>query len=1145
MIFMLLKMLGAQSREYEGPDDPASDIAAQRVGIMNGNRIYLPFHNTTELGEFPDRQVRWPNDENGLDMHDNIALVIGTRVFLEQDTIPVTDPIIIQNRTDLDTLYYIQTKFRGKTETDPTGSIEWGFYPVFGYFNETSEYPAMSNRPDSWPPGGWPSRGIETKWLGEWNGRFGRGVIYADLECYFVANDAHDQEYLGTDDRVKYYPRPGIRIGDRNPGVTIQKGNPWGGIGVRVEVRGLQWNNPQARDAIFFEYTIANISDYDLPEMAFGYYMDVGIGGEFPDNDVGFFDDQLDMAYCWDNDGLGIGGLEPGIMGIAYLESPGIPFDGMDNDEDGLVDEQRDNEAIQKIGPYDGIDNLSKFLEFYNLDEADLKEHWDADEDQDWMDGNDLNGNGRYDEDENAGDDVGLDGVSPYDLNYYGPDADGTECNHRPDLLEGVGAEPNFGFTDISESDMLGLTMFELFPYFSPYIQLRYDRDFYLFITETGLNPEIFYVDNLGLTFASGVFPLPKGRTERISMAELHSYEELAGLKSPEHAAPSLFEKKQVVQIVYESDYRFAIPPKMPTLKATAGNGKVVLHWDDFAEKYTREPLLKGVNDFQGYKLYKATDKQFSDAEMLFDGFGNPIAKKPIYQCDLKDGIMGFADYGQVNGFEYYLGSDKGILHYFVDTDVQNGRTYYYAIVAYDYGIQLMDVEIAPSENNVVVDLDEDENVRFIGKNVQIVTPHQPAAGYVEPQIEITDAATVRDKGNVLPVVYDIQDVKPDHQYKVTFQTGVMDHLRVVELYRHPFDFLFTTTGFSVYDITDGEVMVYQENPEKFAHDNLLYNRTEDYWYFNTEAGVLSDVFDGMQIEIDPPQSLTSAFDPDNSGWLVGNAPVNIIVNKEESRYFPWQYDIVFKNQPDAYKSRTSNYNKIRAADNTALGPGDILLDQSFDFYVLNKTFPDENGEYEKLDLIVHDVNGDNEFNVSDDIVLAGHAVEALNRVYWGGTVFGIDLSDAEQSGAMPENDDVYRVDFKRPYFWQDSVLFTVLPAKEVDKIRLTDSMDEIRVVPNPYVATNAMEEAILNPYLNQRRKLIFTHIPAQCTIKIFTVSGVFIDAIHVDNPPEQGLVYWDLLTQEGLEIAAGMYFYHVKSHVTGDEKLGKFAVIK
>ena len=53
------------------------------------------------------------------------------------------------------------------------------------------------------------------------------------------------------------------------------------------------------------------------------------------------------------------------------------------------------------------------------------------------------------------------------------------------------------------------------------------------------------------------------------------------------------------------------------------------------------------------------------------------------------------------------------------------------------------------------------------------------------------------------------------------------------------------------------------------------------------------------------------------------------------------------------------------------------------------------------------------------------------------------------------------------------------------------------------------------------------------------------IDEIIVQNPPDQGLVHWDLLSREGLEIAAGVSFYHIMSSATGKEKMGKFAVIK
>ena len=92
---------------------------------------------------------------------------------------------------------------------------------------------------------------------------------------------------------------------------------------------------------------------------------------------------------------------------------------------------------------------------------------------------------------------------------------------------------------------------------------------------------------------------------------------------------------------------------------------------------------------------------------------------------------------------------------------------------------------------------------------------------------------------------------------------------------------------------------------------------------------------------------------------------------------------------------------------------------------------------------------------------------------------------------------------------------------------------------------TNMMESAVSNPFLNQRRKIMFTHIPANCVIKIFTVSGILVDEINVNNPSERGTIHWDMLTREGLEIAAGMYIYHVEAAATGDQKIGKFAVIK
>ena len=1017
---------------------------------------------------------------------------------------------------------------------DPTGTVEWGFYPVFGYFNETGDYAAQSNLPGSWPSSGWPSTGFETKWNGEWNGRFGRGVIYADQESYYAVNDAQDQEHLGPEDNVKYFPRPGRYVGDLKPDVTIQPGVPWGGLGLRVAVRGFQWNNPQARDAIFWEYSIANISDYDLRDVAFGYWLDNAIGGD-GDDDLGYFNEYVDMAYSWDINGIGAGGLPTGVMGFAYLESPGLAYDNQDNDGDGLIDEQRDNEPTSIIGPTAGITDLEEFLEFYRLNLEDLKEHWDADEDQDWEDGEDLNGDGIYQETEYYGDDIGIDGVAPGELNYYGPDLDGSECNHRPDFTEGIGCEPNFNTTDVSESDMVGLTSFRMFPIPShapsnTTTWFKNDQAMWEVIGSDSLEEFEGNISNLVEVFASGPFPLYQGRVERISMSELHSYDPLTGLESPVHSAPALFELKRIVQVIYEKDYRFAQPPKMPTLTATAGDGEVILTWDNIADTRTRDPFLGNVNDFEGYKVYRATDKYFSDSEVITDGYGTPMFMKPIYQCDLIDEIMGFTDFGLVNGMGYNLGYDTGITHVFRDNTIQNGRTYYYAVVAYDYGAPNIGPGISPSENNVVIELDEAEGIRSIGKNVAIVVPHQPAAGYVPPEIQVETNEHIFGTGTINPQIIASGSLQPEHEYLLTF--GI-DTISTVSNYDR--GILYTTKSFSVYDVTENYELLYEENSENYVGNNLLYRDTLNYWTLNPHDEVETDVFAGMQFAIQQDVE-TATYDYGNSGWITGSGYLNVIPSVYDGPSIPWDYKIIFTGEDSAYVGVITNKSGVRDELGNSISRNDLIVSPALDFYVVNESF----GDNEVMDVIVQDMNNNDIFDLFEDRILVG--APTVNR--WQATAFVIDFSYTDET-TYPDDDDVYSLTWKRPFFVSDSIHFTILESDSLDEISLANEMDDIKVVPNPYVMTNMMEEAVSNPFLNQRRKLMFTHIPAECTIHIFTVSGILVDKLEVDNEPENGIVHWDILTREGLEIAAGMYLYHIESNVTGESKMGKFAVIK
>jgi len=220
-------------------------------------------------------------------------------------------------------------------------------------------------------------------------------------------------------------------------------------------------------------------------------------------------------------------------------------------------------------------------------------------------------------------------------------------------------------------------------------------------------------------------------------------------------------------------------------------------------------------------------------------------------------------------------------------------------------------------------------------------------------------------------------------------------------------------------------------------------------------------------------------------------------------------------------------------------------LGLKYPFYIINKLVTDSLNHHEKLDCVLYDTNENGVLDWDTDRILVGYASQKETDYWWGGTIFAFDFIQMGSQSNPTATGDTYRISFHKPLAEIDSLVFTVNPAINVNKSKLRIAMDSIKVVPNPYIATNMMETAVANQYLNQRRRILFTHIPADCVIRIFTSSGVLVDKIEVQNEPTNGTVYWNLLSHEGLEIAAGMYIFHVKSKVTGDEKVGKFAVIK
>ena len=95
--------------------------------------------------------------------------------------------------------------------------------------------------------------------------------------------------------------------------------------------------------------------------------------------------------------------------------------------------------------------------------------------------------------------------------------------------------------------------------------------------------------------------------------------------------------------------------------------------------------------------------------------------------------------------------------------------------------------------------------------------------------------------------------------------------------------------------------------------------------------------------------------------------------------------------------------------------------------------------------------------------------------------------------------------------------------------------MARIKAVPNPYFAHSTYE-------LNQFNKVVkFTHLPARCTIRIFTLAGELIRTLE-KNDGSTSQLSWDIETASALPVASGIYIFHVDAPGIGTH-VGKVAI--
>ncbi len=1115
ILLVIIFMLLAHINVHAAGNPENGDVRYTQWGILDGNAVRTLYSNHAEVARWPDQPSgEWPKG-TGHSYVDGVATIIAASTLDTQG-----------NR-----IHPMSTNYREFIDTDPITKIPWGWAPLPGYSNPNQQYPARSDEEFTWP-NSWPEH---PDWIGEWDGYFGRGSMNADVETFFVCDDAPDWEwfYPQDDGSGVFYPDP--------------DDSTRGGLGMEIRGRGFQWSHVLAQDVIFWHYEIINESPTNYDSVYFSQYIDWGIGGTADSgDDEGGYNKYLDIAFAWDYNDVGQPGAwgPTGVAAYAFLESPGkgwvydefgnilnsdLPLD--DDDEDGLINESRNNPAGDWLDVYPyGVDDVNKFVEFYGREP---QPHWEGDEDQDWWGFEDYNENGVWEQGEPLNDDVGADGLAPYHSNY--PGSDEGEGDGIP-----TAGEPNFNQTDKDESDQLGLTGFSVFDVH--HYELINDevnwRDIFVPLPPPTEDTYLVGGRNLGMFFSSGPFPMLAGQTERFSMALIFANKDFPDAPGEnEIRNSSLARKKETVQQIYNADYRFAKPPLKPNLNVIPGDGQVVLYWDDRSEG-SFDPFTKEF-DFEGYKIYRSTEPFFNENLTITNTYGEPMFRQSIAQWDLANGIEGLHPV-DVAGVKYYLGNDSGLRHYYIDDDVINGMTYYYAVVAYDRGLVGRDSDgniqidhqghargLSPSECASVIQQDISGNLET-DINTATVTPRSNAAGYIPGEI-----GNVEAQWDTLPspatglvdlLVIEADSLKSGHEYEIRFTENTYHYNETLPL-------------FSLTDLTDDHLLVDSLVVDMYGLELPVVNGLGVILYNDTTVTVVDSA----------------------SGWQPGrisnyDATVKSLVLGDNlwgdygglTAPYPADYTIFFEDD------------SVLVDTSLSLGFPVIGTYGRHGFAVPFRIWNNTEEHWAKFGVVERTHEGADYYDhvwQPDEpiIILVGQEGSSPEFV---GNYFGYDMYYYKVAWAIrlfaPENEtltpippgsgDVIRVTTKKPFRNGETIRFTVQGA-EIDMTDAKNDMDDVYVVPNPYVAQSIFEPSNVYQTGRGERRIYFMNLPEQCKIKIYTKTGKLVDTIQHDGTGGDGQESWDLVSKDGMNIAYGIYFYTVEAY--DKVSTGKFAVIK
>ncbi len=534
---------------------------------------------------------------------------------------------------------------------------------------------------------------------------------------------------------------------------------------------------------------------------------------------------------------------------------------------------------------------------------------------------------------------------------------------------------------------------------------------------------------------------------------------------------------------IMDLDFEISKPPATPTLSGVAGDSKATLFWNDVSENSVDN--FSGEKDFEGYRLYRSRDNGVNWDKLA----------------------------------DYNIASASGLQYSFVDTSVTNGFEYWYSITAYDRG------------DTAVTSLESPKGNTTDAINLVSLKPLSAAAGYSPVSSEdVTHIGSGNSNYDLNVKPADI-DSLAGNEYEVGFtfvgniekgnaktqiEIQVRDSAKT-EMTDYAMVFI-DHRSYELINLNTDEVI--EPTPKSYVS-----GRT-----YNFNAGLAVVLTDTAQ---------NADFRPQAGDMFTFRFAVYAVRNQTDTVIYPRRLEL---NQQQATSDGViftiSKPDLIQ--DISRVGGTDFI---DIQFSVDDESLLKNSNYLVSVEGSGQDSEGANflVIHVRDDsmnTIAAFDTVYSLDRIYFNGVEARVEYNSSQP----PAPGNVFSIKTIIPIAPNllDKYQFKI-KGSSIDRNQVAANISNIKVVPNPYIVSSLYEPEFGELRREPLRQIQFINLPNECTIYIFTVDADLVKTIN--HSSTNGTAIWDLRSEGGREIAAGVYIYVVKS---GDiEYKSRFAVIK